>query len=205
MQRQTLDQPQRHKTSAAASPSVPPYELYTNPRRLHSLGLTSLAVGQAGFWASATNMSTQVVDPMFGAGWTVFGFSLSAVFALMMSSFLRRSVAHLHVLNGPTVRVVSRNLFGTYSAPVDIAARDLIAGRRADTIERERHWTFGVKLPSGRTFYYIVDMSSGVVDRDAIHAIAKGGEHFMAWSLKRDAHVMKQRWQDWRSDSPTHT
>lgn len=189
------------------SPSVPPYELYKNTRRLQSVGLTTLALGQAGFWASATNLtasnlSAQVADPLIGPTWTVIGFGLSAAFALMTSAYLRRSVAHLHVRNGPVVRVIPRNIFGMLAAPVDVNAKDLVAGRFSTSGRTERHWSFGVKLPSGRTFYYILDMNAGVVDRDAILALAKGGEHFMAWSLKRDALAMKQRWQEWRDDTP---
>lgn len=189
------------KNMRNAVSSIPPYEIYTNARRMQSVGLTTLALGQAGFWASATNVSTQLADPLLGPTWTLFGFGLSAGFAFLITAYLRRSVSQLEVLNGPSIRIITRNLCGTETAPFEIAAKDILPGRHAEG-SKERHWSFGVKLPSGRKYFYIVDMTAGVVDREGIAAIAKGGEHFMAWSLKRDALVMKERWQHWRNNVP---
>lgn len=179
--------------------SVPVYTMYSNKRRFQSFGLTAVALGQAAFWGSASNMSSQMADPVLGPTWTIFGFGLSGAFGMMVTAYLRRMVYEVQLLNGPVVRVTPHTIAGMLGYPVDIAAEDIIPGPQgADP--KQRHWTFGVKSSTGRTFYYILDMKVGVVDRDGLAAVVKGGDHFMAWSLKRDAEIMKRRWQQWRNN-----
>lgn len=177
--------------------SVPTYTMYSNRRRWQSFGLTAVAVGQAGFWASASNLSFQISDPILGTPWTLLGFTLSGVFGVMVTAYLRRMVDKVQLLNGPVVRVTPHSIAGMLGYPVDIPAAEIVPSPHRDD-PKQRHWTFGVKTASGRTFYYILDMKVGVVDRDGLAAIVKGGDHFMAWSHKRDAEIMRNRWQQWR-------
>lgn len=177
--------------------SVPVYTMYSNKRRFQSFGLTAIAVGQAGFWGSASNISSQLADPLLGSTWTLFGFCLSGIFGVMVTAYLRRMVCEVQLLNGPVLRVTPHSIAGMLGYPVDIPAAEIVPSPRgADP--KQRHWTFGVKSATGRTFYYILDTKVGVADRDGLAAVVKGGEHFMAWSHKRDAEIMKRRWQEWR-------
>lgn len=194
------DSRRREAKKVDGAECLAPYMMYSNRRRCQSAGLTTVAAGQAMFWASTSSLSMQTADPLLGPGWTLFGFGLSAAFGVMVSSYLRRMVAHVELLNGPVVRVTPHTLAGLLGFPVDIPAADIVPGPHGDD-EKSRHWTFGVRMPSGRTFYYILDMKAGVVDREGLSAVVRGGEHFMAWSLKRDAVQMKGRWQKWRNDS----
>lgn len=173
-----------------------PYTLYTNPRKWRSIGLTMLAGSQTVFWGCATSLSTQASEPLLGTAWTVGGLGLSALFAFMVSAYLRRLVAHIHLLNGPIIRVTPHGIAGTLGGPVDLPARYIIPGSTCNNTKAS-YWNFGARQDNGRTIYYVVDMREGVKDLSGLVAIVRGDKHVIAWSLKRDAELMKRRWQEW--------
>lgn len=173
------------------------YTVYHNPRRLRSASMTALSISQASFWAGASYLSQQVAEPLISPTWTVAGFGLSAAFSAMIAAYLRRNVVNISLVNGPAVRVTAHNFAGIINQPIDIPASHIVAGPHKDS-SKERFWTFGVRGASGRVFYYIVDTQRGVIDRDAIGAIARGGDHLMAYSHKRDAGLMQTRWNQWQ-------
>lgn len=175
-----------------------PHKIYSNPRRLRSVGITSLAIAQASFWATATSLSHQSTIPLPPAS-TLLGFGLSAGFGALIAAYLKRTVAHIELLDGARVKVVAHSVAGLFSAPVIIDANELVPGPKADD-PAERYWTFGLR-GAGRTYFYIVDMKQGVLDRQALAAVAKGGEHLLVFSHKRDAMFMQGRWEQWQKSS----
>lgn len=178
--------------------SAAAYTIYRNPRRLRSAGMTLLAAGQASFWASAAFLSQQAPEPLIGVQWTYAGFGLSAAFAGLIVTYLRRSVAEMALVDasGPAVQVTPHGLAGLLGTPVLIPAKDLIAGPGGDD-PQQRYWSFARKGPGVR-LYYILDVKNGVTDEEAVKAVVKGGEHLLVYIHKRDAGIMKQRWKDWQ-------
>lgn len=160
--------------------------------------MTLLAAGQATFWASAAYLSQQAPEPLIGLQWTYAGFGLSAAFAGLIVTYLRRTVAEMALVeaSGPAVQVTPHGLAGLLGTPVVIPASDLIAGPRGDD-PQQRYWTFARK-GGAVTLYYILDVRKGVADEDAVKAVVKGGEHLLVYSHKRDAGIMKRRWQEWK-------
>lgn len=167
--------------------------------------MTLLAAGQAGFWASAAYLSQQAPEPLIASQWTYAGFGLSAAFAALIATYLRRSVAELALIqaSGPALRVTPQGLAGLLGSTVVIPAKDLIAGPVGDD-PKQRYWTFATKGP-GLRLYYIVDTRKGVHDQEAVRAVVKGGEHVLLYSHRRDATIMKQRWQHWKDTSAKNT
>lgn len=177
--------------------------IYSNPRRGRAAAMSVLAIAQAGFWTSATILAQQVPEPILGPAWSVGGFGLSAAFGLLINTYLKRSVSEIALLNGPAIRVTAHAFGGVAARPVTMRAADVKAGAQKDD-DNERYWTFANRSEGASTLYYVVDMNSGVVDRDAVRAIVKGGEHLMVFSHKRDAGQMRQRWEQWKEASADH-
>lgn len=181
--------------------------LYHNPRRLESVGLTMLAGGQVTFWSYATVVSTHTPDPVLGTVWSASGLGLSALFVLLITTYLRRLVAHVHLINGPVIRVTTHRLGGMLGKSFDVPALRIVSGGKTDS----RHLTFGIKTRNEKTLYYHVDMKSGIKDRVGLAAIADGGDHVVKWAQKRDAESMQRRWREWysgltsRCDAPLKT
>lgn len=179
---------------------TPPHEMYNNPRRGRAAGLTALAAGQATFWGITSTLTSQIAEPLFSPVYTYAGFALSAAFVALISSYLRRSVAHVALVDGPCLVVTPHAVAGLRASPVLVPAAHLVAGVRKDDAG-ERYWTLGVKTSEQkRPFYYIIDTNHGVVDRRALAAAVRGGHHLLAFSHKRDAEMMKQRWQIWKDN-----
>ena len=172
--------------------------IYNNPRRGQSAAMTVLAIGQAGFWASAAALGQSVPDPILSPGWTVAGFGLSAAFFAMINAYLRRNIAQISLIDGPSLEVITHSLGGRLRSPVLIKAADIIPGPHRDKTS-ERYWTFGVKRGEHRSsYYYIIDRHQGVIDSEAVAALARGGDHLMVYAHKRDAGRMQTRWKQWR-------
>lgn len=169
--------------------------LYKNSRRLESVGLTILAGGQASFWSYVTVDSTHTLEPVLGIEWSAGGLGLSALFAVLITSYLKRLVAQVHLLNGPVIRVTTHGLGGCLRKPFDVPAVRVVPGSKTDS----RHLTFGIKTGGGHIIYYHVDMKYGVKDPVGLAAIADGGDHVVKWAQKRDAESMQRRWRDWYS------
>lgn len=188
----------RTLSTLPSTPSTPVHRIYSNPRRLRSAAMTVLATGQAGFWASAAFLSHQVPDPLLGPVWTYAGFGLSAAFAALIAAYLRRSVAEMALVeaSGPALRVTPHGLAGLLGNPVNIPASELVCGPGGDD-PNHRYWTFA-RRGQGITLYYIVDVHRGVQDQDAVKAVVKGGEHLLAYTHRRDAAIMKERWHQWK-------
>lgn len=213
-------------SSSSSSDDDRRYRLYANKRRWQSFGLSALAGGQVLFWgyaagqgvsatssasvAAAAASSSTMVSGAASAGallispvWTVGGLGLSLLFSWMVTAYLRRMVAYVDLLNvtEPMIRVTPHSILGRLGKPVDIQARALIPGPTHADKDGNRHWTFGIRPnpKSKMVFYYIVDMRRGVVDRDALASIVDGPDNFVAWSYKRDAGNMKQRWKHWKN------
>lgn len=187
-----------------------PYVLYHKPRRWQSIGLTTLAGGQAAFWTYAATLSTQLPTTtseqiLLSPIWTVGGFGLSALFAWMVTAYMRRLVAHIDLMvnkTGPVIRITPHGPLGRLGNPVTVCAKQVVAGPSKDKSDI-RHWTFGViALNKKRPFYYILDMKKDVdsiKDFEGLRSIVNGGDVFMNWSQKRDARFMKQRWREWKN------
>lgn len=207
-------------TTSSSSDDDRRYRLYANKRRFQSFGLSALAGGQVLFWGYAagqglsatSSLSAITSDTASAAGtllispvWTIGGLGLSLLFSWMVTAYLRRMVAYIDLLNltEPVIRVTPHSVLGRLGKAVDIHARDLIQGPMHKDKDGNRHWTFGIrKNPKSKmVFYYIVDMKRGVVDRDALASIVDGPDNFVAWSYKRDAGNMKQRWKHWKNGS----
>ncbi|KAI0565350.1 hypothetical protein FGB62_19g139 [Gracilaria domingensis] len=187
--------------SAASYADTSAHIIYRNPRRLRAAGMTVLAIGQAGFWGTATTLAQQASEPLISSGWGIAGFGLSAAFAAMVSAYLRRNVAEVALLNGACIRVTAHSFGGMLSDPVVVKPNQLIAGPHRDSV-KERYWTFGVSsTKSRRPFYYFVDTKNGVLDAPAMAALVNGGEHLLAFSHKRDANIMRTRWHQWEQAS----
>lgn len=197
--------PAFHCRSLSTLPSTPVHCIYTNPRRMRSAAMTLLATGQAGFWASTAYLAHQIPEPLIGPVWTYAGFGLSAAFAALVATYLRRSVAEMALIeaSGPALRVTPHGIGGMLGSPVVIPATELVSGPGGDD-PKQRYWTFA-RRAEGIKLYYIVDVKKGVQDEDAVKAVVKGGEHLLAFSHRRDAAVMKERWRQWKDANRDNT
>ncbi|CAN8069204.1 unnamed protein product [Agarophyton chilense] len=183
--------------STAHQPDTSAHVIYRNPRRLRAAGMTALAVGQAGFWGTAATLAHQAPEPLISTGWGFAGFGLSAAFAALVNTYLRRNVAEIALLNGASIRVTSHSFGGMLSDPLVVEPHGLIAGPHRDS-QKERYWTFGVSSSkSRRPFYFFIDTKNGILDPAAMAALVNGGEHLLVFSHKRDAQIMRNRWRQW--------
>lgn len=161
--------------------------------------MSALAGTQASFWAYTAYLTHHAPDPLLSQGWTVAGLGLSAAFAGMVHVYLKRNVAEISIVHGSTerIRVITHGLGGITSAPVLLDPAEIVGGPNKDK-STERYWTFAHDSKGVRTkLFYIVDTSKGVIDRTALAAIARGGEHFLALAHKRRAAEMRNRWRAW--------
>lgn len=178
-----------------------PLVIYNNPQRLRAAGMTFVAATQAAFWASATTLAHQFPDPLLTPAWSVAGFGLSAAFIAMVRAYLRRNVAEMSLVDGPSLSITAHSFCGFLRTPVVVPADDVIPSPKKDDVS-ERYWTIGIRQPSGRKFYYIVDTTNGVLDQTALSAAARGGDHLLVFSHKRDGGLMRHRWQEWERTRP---
>lgn len=105
--------------------------------------------------------------------------------------------------SGPALQVTPHGLAGLLGKPVVIPAKELIAGPAGDD-PKQRYWSFARK-GTGMRLYYIVDANKGIQDEEAVRAVVRGGEHLLVYSHKRDATIMKQRWQEWKETAGKNT
>lgn len=177
-------------------------EIYSNVKRVRAFGMSFLALAQGGFWASTAYMSSTAAESLLSPIWTFGGAGLSALFAGMVSVYLRRSVAKMSVHGaGASEVLVSTYAFGGFvRAPVALETKKLVGGPKGANFD-ERHWTFGVKEDKDAgAAYFVVDTKRGVLDESAVAAIcstAYGGESLLVLAHRRRAGEFRERWKDW--------
>lgn len=135
-------------------------------------------------------------EPLISSAWTFGGFGLSAAFAGLIATYLRRNVADLCLVDthsGPGILLRAHSFVGVGKEHF-IPAREIVGGECKDG---ERYWTFA-RQGNGLRLYYIVDVNHGVQDMEAVKAVASGGTDLLVLSHRRDAGRMRRRWEEWK-------
>lgn len=98
---------------------------------------------------------------------------------------LNHPAAHNHTIEGAIVY------------PADTRTSEIAPGL-CGTDSKERHRTFEVKMASGGTIYYFLNIKIRVVGCEVLAAFIEEAKHLTARSHKRDAETTRQGWHLWR-------